>query len=352
MNRESEVRSRQLTAILEEVLGGGAPPDLAHRTRARLADVTPRRSRVPLLVAAAILAATGVVFATAHLRRAPATTPAAATTPQDPAPVPQPPREQEPQRKQTPEARRVTPMPQDPAPQPPPVELFVRSVDGRAEHRIGDDTFASRDAAAAALRRFVVDPAQQIEGRPRPLAIRPHPDCTWADVVAAVDLAMAAGMLDVRWGQLGPCTLIPKTVAAPADRALPSATFAEPDDDAPAARPHFVVRADGAITLDGRVLLAAGADTADPSPLRARLHELRAALAPLGERTLPPDERTVLTTPLLAEAHRDVAWRHVQFLLQLALEPEAGFHRLEYAVAAPPAIAPGKAGPTPPRGTK
>jgi hypothetical protein len=66
MNLEAEARARRLTAVLEEVVGGGAPRDLATRIAQRLRGTRPQTVAPRLLAALLMLGGVAVVVATSR----------------------------------------------------------------------------------------------------------------------------------------------------------------------------------------------------------------------------------------------------------------------------------------------
>ena len=87
MSTAAEVRARRLTAVLQEAVGGGCPPDLAARVLARVRAVPPRKHSASLLAALCMLAGIAVVVATARgVGRAAAVAGTQEPAPQDPAP--------------------------------------------------------------------------------------------------------------------------------------------------------------------------------------------------------------------------------------------------------------------------
>ena len=327
MSKQTEMRSREFTAILEEVVGGGAPADLAQRVSERLRNMPRRRGPSYLLAAAVLLGGVGVVFATAKQQagdeRFEGAAPAVA---QDP-------------------------MQQDPKS----VSLQIQLVEANSKTeagserkvawRVGSSKIASLEALGKELHRIASDPESQREhvlagGAKRrelmPLIVRPAPGVKWNDVLAATDAAMAAGFGEIDWEQFDMAAIVFKWVAStPAEERelpLPKVVFQAPDDAPNKLRPTINVYRDGSIAHDGDPLFATVAgQPAELERLRARLRELRTRLLSAGEVTL--QGRKTLNVPLLIRAHRGVEWSHVQRLLQIAHEPEIGFRKIEIAVA-------------------
>lgn len=327
---EQEARARHLTATLEEAVGG-SPRDLTNRIVDRLAALPPRRSRAPLLATLCAAAGVAVVVTLAvaggHGARVPA------GPPQDPAAT----------------ASNAIPVAIHCVDDGKAVPLGSGAGRGkvwqgrRLQWRIGDVELDTTAKLTSELRRlakypgsFRPDPDDDTKQLMRPLRIEARAGARFCDVIATTDAATASGFLEIRWAGVDIATIVPKSLVDPAvadTLVVPDAVFCEPDEAPHPRRPVVDLHQDGTIVHDDTTLFPAPqGQPGDYAAVRSRLQRLRADLPPEGE------------VPVLLRADRFVEWSRVQRVLALA--HQAGFHRLEVAVAR--AGHAGKAGEQPP----
>lgn len=314
MNIEQEARSRHVAAFVEEALTQGMAADLPRRVAARLAGAARHRSYSRWLAAAALVIGIGVVVGTSYLQRGRAVD----------------------------GAMPVAAASQDPVPDNAEYVLRVCAAQGEVAQGVewvfGGRRIATWPELAVALSRAVQEVRAAVPPKQAKVVITPDVGTEWRHVVATTDAAHEAGFLQVSYAKVLLPRIIPKHVEEPQQAGavvLPTARFAEPDEMPAEQRPVFDVGVDGSITAAGEVLFRPTTKTgADEAALRARLAELHARLAVLGEREVGMEKRKVLVTPMLIRAHRGAPWSSIAMLMRLASEPAAGFDKIELALAA------------------
>jgi hypothetical protein len=329
---ETERRQRYLTAILEAAVGNGERADLARRVAARVAGTQrQQRSHTPLLLAACMLGSIAVVVGVRWLHEIrPAMAPAQDPVVAAPAHLVLSWRCTD---EGAPAARMLDA--KDTGQKDWPHRQVVWSVAGR---EVGDLAAVLRELQrlTAAARAPIGHGEPAARPRPLPLVLQPQRGARWSDVVAATDVAMTAGFLDIRWHGVDTDRLVPTRLAAPdpADGAVlvPVARFAEPDQRGEPRAPTFDVHQDGRIGHAGALLFTPdGTRDPDLAAVRSRLLDLRKELVARGAQQPGGPHRLIV--PLLVRIDRGTEWAHVQRLLAVALAEDVGFARIAYAVA-------------------
>jgi len=181
------------------------------------------------------------------------------------------------------------------------------------------------------------DPDSPGKKVPVPLRIEPGHGARWNDVVRTFDLALQNGLTEIQLQDVDTIYIVPKEIDAPVAEhgalIVPRAIFHEPDDAPDPLRPVFDVHQDGRILHGDDVLFRwEPAKAEDLAPLNARLGELRKDLVGKGhlkERSVAGKVQKVLDMPFLVRADKWAEWRDVRRVIERALDPAAGFWKLE-----------------------
>lgn len=218
------------------------------------------------------------------------------------------------------------------------------SIEGRKlEWRVGDAVCKEEaevqrllEAGAAEWSRRAAA-AGQVDREIPPLLVTPAPDVRWIEVLRLYDLAMATGS-HVQLADLGPTYhwFLPKGVGEPVrhggGHVVPKVLFNEPDDRPPAWRPVVVVRQDGSVEYEGKVVFMPARDR-DLEKLRALFRDLAAASREHAKLVEFGKERLELTeAEILIDADSWSRYEDVRRVLVIAATSKPAFWRFTFAV--------------------
>ncbi|MFO1077325.1 MAG: hypothetical protein U1E73_06315 [Planctomycetota bacterium] len=213
------------------------------------------------------------------------------------------------------------------------------------EWRVGEKALTTKVALVEELARIAADPAslRVSEYRPGtkellPVVVEPDPGVRWGEILELFDTVMAGRFSEWHLAGAGTIYFVPKMIAEPVRGGgavvVPRATYNEPDDQPDAGRREFVVRQDGSIAHDDRVLFRwrAGKDE-DLADLRRELLAMRAKDEMEGRiEERGPGHQKRLKGKVLIVADRWCEWRDVRRLMQALTAADVGFWKFEIGV--------------------
>lgn len=211
--------------------------------------------------------------------------------------------------------------------------------DRRIEWLLGASKTPLRDRDAVRMKlestyddraSWVPDPRSPGQIKPAPVTLRADPDVAWGEVVAMMDMVMAAGFNEIYLEGVSTGYLIPRAgepFLRGGELVLPICQYCEPDE------PEFESDRSTVELLQNREVRV------DSTPLTGTaLHERLVALRSEAEeadamRMFRPDEPPRIDRPVLFRADVWAAWVDVQQTLQLLTRADVGFWKLHLACA-------------------